>query len=309
MKKTNFLSLPDLKIRIKSVDYSKNIKEKNGKYYCSSNHAATNDFNMEVLFQEFQRLGKKIYETDNNFINVIPYRDTIQITRTNSLILKLEILNDDRIISIVKEWCANHPVYFNPAGPEDYKDENEVEVFALLDMAVFSYLVLSSLNNYYIKKKSERAEIDKRTREKFMKAYEKCNHISFDTFTETKDLDKFLPLISNIMFEYERHYYVSINEQPHYNYNRPLLFETTSLRFNDSTKECELERVFENIYSVFWITIKAQIFSMNNDNKLFGICRCGEVILGKSEHCEQCKKAIDRERKEKTSQIASFQLT
>lgn len=302
MKKTNFLSLPDLKIRIKNLDYAKAVTTKNGKYYCSSTHNFENDFSMDILFQEFHRLGKQIYELDNNFVEKIPYRDTIQIIRTNSLLLNPEILNDTRIIDLIRDWCSKHPVYFNPEGPEDYKDDNEIEVFALLDMSVFSYLVLSALNNWHLKKKSESCETTKKERDKFAKEYEKGNNISFDTFTETNDLYNFLSIISNVMFEYERHYYISINEQAHYNYNRPLLFETTSLRFNSSSKECELERVFENIYSVFWFTIKAQIFAMTNNNKLFGICRCGEVILGKSHHCEPCKKIIDRERKEKASQ-------
>lgn len=278
MKKNSFLDLADLNVRVRNMDYVKSLHRRNEQYFCSSNHI-TKKADYYSLFEEFIELGKSIYDIGGHYIDRILYRPSIQIYKTDKLLLKEEILCNDNVENVIKNWCASYPVYFSTDGPENYKDENEIEIFTLLDMAVFSYLTLSALNNYYLRKHDE-------------EDYQKGNKITFSSFTELKDDDlfEFLSTISNIMFQYERKVYHN---------NRPLLQEITSLTFNELTKKCELERVFENVYSIFWIMLKAQIFSMTNESKVFHICRCGTIIFGKAEHCDSCKRIIDRERKQK----------
>lgn len=279
MKKTSFLDLPDLKIRVRSLNYAKDVSNtESGNYYCNETHF-TNNYDMEYLFQEFIELGKNIYNSNNDFIDKIIFRESIKVYKTDKLILKRDVLIEDNILKLVKDWCKKCPVYFKLDGPEDYRNNNEIEIYALLDMAVFSYLTLSAINNYFLKKK----DYDE---------YLKGNQIEFSTFTEIQDskLYDFLATITDIVSEYERRIY---------NNNRPLLQESTALTFNETSKKCEFTRVFENIYSIFWLTVKAQIFTMTNGNEIFHICRCGSVVLGKSEHCQNCKMAKERERKQR----------
>lgn len=281
MKKTSFLDLSNLQIRIRSLDYAKDISiTEKGNYYCNATHF-TNCYNLEEWFQKFIELGKNIYNTDNNYVEKIIYRDCIKVYKIDRLLLKKEALADDKVGELIKIWCEDKqfPVYFKPDGPENYKDNNEIEIFALLDMAVFSYLTLSALNNYYLKKEN-------------YDDYIKGNKIEFSTFTEIKDekLYDFLTRITDIISEYERKIYSN---------KRPILQESTSLTFNESSKKCEFTRVFENIYSIFWLTVKSQIFAMTNGNEIFHICKCGSVILGKAENCPDCRRDKDRERKKR----------
>lgn len=289
---TNFLDYNDLKINIISMDYVKEIKYNDDGYYAIKTNKFKGFYNVEQWFSDFIELGKMVYEnkTLSKYIEPIIFRDTVQVYKYDRLILKRDIIKDEHINPIIKDWCEKNPVtLIEPNSTIDYRNGTKIEVFTLLDMAVFSYLVLSALNNYYLKKTKK-------------EEFEKGNRILFSSFTEIEDgkLDGFYETITDIISHYEYNY--SVNYRPNaknIDDYRPLLRETTDLSFNSTSKKLELVRIFENIYSIFFLITKIQIYAFNNGNRTFNICRCGNVIIGKAKHCDSCRRVIDRERHSK----------
>lgn len=283
MKKIHFLDTADLNIRVRKLDYVKNVHYNNYHYYCvkSGNTYGSIKLLGDEYFQSFIELGKEIYNIDNKCINKINFRETIKVYKIDSLFLNKDILRNDAIRKALEKYFEKSPVYITETLNRESKEawDEEIEIYTLTDMAVFCFLVITSLNNYYLKKDDP-------------KEYEEGNKIEFNNFTEIENdkLFDFLARISELINFYERNVYCN---------NRPLLRETTGLTFNERSKKMDFERVYDNIYSLYWVLFKAQIASMVNGNYLYRPCRCGTIIIDKSKHCGSCKKTLDRDRKTK----------
>lgn len=287
MKKINFLDLNDLVIICNNLKYAKDIEYDNGHWYgIGSNQLDNIDYSH--LYEEFIKLGKEIYD-NNKCIKKIQYRDGIQILNCDYLILDKNYYNDSIKESIIN-WCRKYPVTSKERDSYSslgHEHQDELEIFILIDISIFSYLVYSSFNNYLLVKEDgkQKDEYDKDIDE-----YSKGNKIRFNDFMEIgeNERDKFLAIITYIINHYETKIYDKTN--------RPLLQERTFLKYNEISHNCEFTRVFENIYSIFWLLLKGQLYAMSNGNEIFHICRCGKVIPGKAKHCDACLKQIDRER-------------
>ena len=290
MKSNTFHKLKNLNVNVRDLTAVTNIEYDNGHWYANSGNEQLrknilreiDNKNYKTIYEAFIRLGKELYD-ENIEIRKIKYRPTIHILPCDFLILEKNKINDN-IINTIKNWCKKYPVTkkeSNISNRNGHENQIEIEIFALMDIAVFSYLVLSSLNNYILIHSKQ---------EKDIKEYEHGNKIRFNDFTEIGEdnRDIFLGTIATIINQYETKIY-DIN-------NRPLLQERTVLSYNDLSKEYDLTRVFENIYSLFWIMLKTQLFALSNDDKLFNICRCGEIIIGKAKRCTNCFLANDSER-------------
>ena len=312
LTKLDLLSLRDLKIRIKNLVFIKDLEYENDHWYAtiekydSRLNDEMNDYS--EYYQRFISLGKEIYD-NNRCIKKMIYKDTnVLITNKKGLnaetkvSTQIETLNcdylildknyyNDTIFNSIKKWCEKNPISLKEGNINyrqdlpDHKNQEELDIFVFIDLAIFSYLVYSSFKNYLL----EKSKIKKDQED-----YECGSKIRFNDFIDglsKDDRDKFLQYVVDVITQYERKIY-NIN-------NRPLLQETTTLKFNDINKKCEFSRTFENIYSVFWLMLKGQIYAMSNDNEVFHICRCGNVIMNGSEHCDPCKKIMENERKRK----------
>ena len=310
--KSDLLNLQDLKIRIKSLVYIKDLEYENNHWYATikSYDSRLNDEmnDYSEYFQRFISLGKEIYD-NNKCIKKMTYKDThMQVTNKKELTaitkasMQIETLNCDYLIldknyynesifNSVKKWCEKYPISLKEGNisyrqdSPNHKNQEELDVFVFIDLAIFSYLVYSSFNNYLLEKSKNKKD---------QEDYECGSKIRFNDFIDglsKDDRDKFLQYVVDVITQYERKIY---NKD-----NRPLLQETTTLKFNDINKKCEFSRTYENIYSVFWLMLKGQIYAMSNGNEIFHICRCGNVIMNAAEHCDSCKKIMEKERKRK----------
>lgn len=309
LKKFDFLNRNDLVIDVKNKNWVENIKYSNGGYYGTLRKGKSeNSEEIDFWFQDFIKLGKKIFEEFPNYIRQIGYiynpngMITIDISYVDTLILDKQIINDSKLKPIIENWCKRHSVVLYPDSFQfNCKLGKRIEVDTLLDMAVFSYLVLSALNNHRYLKLIEQGY------DKYKKDYDKGNKITFSNIIKLNcnDIDDFYKIITNTISQYQRlhgTYFVGkmVNGKiKNTDEFRPLIMESTELSYDDHSQRCKLARKFENIYSLFFLILKAQIYAFDNENTIFYICRCGSIIVGKSEHCDACKRAIDSERKRK----------
>lgn len=308
-KKIDFLKLTDLKFRIKNLAYVKDLDYSNNKWYGTVDvldHRQNDDMNSyEEYYQNFIKLGKELYIRNHCIKHMTFKENKMQII--NKRVIKratasfqIETLNCDYLIldknlisetfiNSIKKWCESNPIPIKEGNinyrcyEPGHEHQEELDVFVLADLAIFSYLVYSSFNNYLLANSKD---------EKDQEEYNKSNKIRFNTFIDglnENNRDEFLSYIVDVINQYERKIY-NIN-------NRPLLQETTTLTYNEKSKTCSFSRTFENIYSIFWILLKGQIYALSNNNIIstFSICRCGNIIIGGSKHCEECKRAINAE--------------
>lgn len=287
--KTNFLDIDELIINTANMKYVKDVEYSNGHWYAIDNSDKNKNLDMKYFdyrkfYERFVNLGKQLYD-NYKCIKPIQYRDGIEIYNCDFLVFDKSFFNN-KIKSIILKWCESNPVAIikdrELKNNAHHEHQDEIEIFALIDIAIFTYLVLSSFNNWFLSKSKD---------EKDQKDYECGNKIRFNDFMEIgeDERDKFLYIITHIINQYETKIY-NID-------NRPLLQERTTLTYNDVSHKCNFSRTFDNIYSVFWIMLKGQLFAMSNNNKVFHICRCGNVMVNKAKHCYTCLKQIDRDRK------------
>ena len=309
LKKIDFLKLNDLKIRIKNLAYVKDIEYSNNKWYgtivevdCRQNDEINS---YEDYYQNFIKLGKELYIKNHcikkmTFIEKKMHIINKRVLKGATASFQMKTLNCDYLIldknlisetfiNSIKKWCESNPIPIKEGNINErryepgHEHQEELDVFVLADLAIFSYLVYSSFYNYLLANSKD---------EKDQEEYNKSNKIRFNTFIDglnENNRDAFLSYIVDVINQYERKIY-NIN-------NRPLLQETTTLTYNEKSKTCSFSRTFENIYSIFWILFKGQIYALSNNNKIstFSICRCGNIIIGGSKHCEECKRAINAE--------------
>jgi len=291
LNETRFLDLNDLIIKIENISYVKDIEYSNGHWYAIRNEELNKikkvkSIDKKTLYENFVHLGKLLYDK-YKCIKKIQYREGIEIYNCDYLIFDKSSFNN-KIKETILNWCKDNPVAIikdrDVENNVDHEHQEEIEIFVLIDIAIFTYLVLSSFNNYLLRKRNDEEDI---------KEYECGNKIGFNDFMEIREdeRDKFLKIITNIIDHYETKIY-NID-------NRPLLQERTTLTYNDVSHKCIFSRTFENIYSAFWIMLKGQLFAMSNNNEVFHICRCGNVILDGSWHCEICFKQLDSDRHNK----------
>lgn len=290
LPKTNFLDLDDLIIKVDNISYVKDIEYSNGHWYAIRNEELNKNKKVKytdkkTLYENFVHLGKSLYDK-YKCIKKIQYREGVEIYNCDYLIFDKSFFNN-KIKETILNWCEDNPVAIikdrDIENNVHHEHQDEIEIFVLIDIAIFTYLVLSSFNNWFLSKSKD---------EKDQEEFERGNKIRFNDFIEIgeDERDKFLYIITRIITQYETKIY-NID-------NRPLLQERTTLTYNNDSHKCNFCRTFENIYSVFWIMLKGQLFAMSNGNEIFHICRCGNVITTKAKHCDTCLKQIDRERKQ-----------
>lgn len=305
LKKIDFLDLNDmdyLKIKVNNIGYAKDVNYIDGKFYAVKKGG---EFKLKQtineLFKAFVKLGKETYNLLPNEIEKINYKTAkticIEIHKYDRLILKKDILKNKKIVQLIEGWCKEFPVVFiNSNLSESYTNGCRIEVFTLLDIAVFTYLVLSALNNQRYLRLIENGK------KEYQKEFNNGNKITFDSFinTEGDSISEYYGILSNILSEYQYSHsvYYKPDAKDIIEY-RPLLQETTDLTYNTNTYKWDLCRKFENIYSLFFLLLKVQIYAYDNNHKIFSVCNCGEIIEGKADLCENCRKRKDRERKRK----------
>lgn len=267
LEKLQFLENRNESIKVKNVHISKKCTiDTNGTFMEQSKKKVKSIGAVDRYYKNFIALGKELYELNKDEIGRLGYKQG----GVSYLVAKLIIENtNEKSLKVVKKWLEKNPIYLIDVDLE----HDKVETDMLIDLSIFSYLVNSSLNNYYNKDYS--------------------NDISFATFTNLKkdDLDEFYKLISMVMQIYE------VNAK---------FREQTEIMYNSERHKLENVRVYDNIYSLYWFILKMQLLCMSNNYKFINLCSCGNVIVGKATRCEICKLAWDahrkREQRKKTSQ-------
>lgn len=256
LEKLQFLENRNEFIKVKDIHISKKCTiDKTGTFMEQSKEKIKTIGTIDRYYKNFISLGKELYELNRDGISKL----SINQGSISYLIAKLIIDNtNERSLEVIKNWLENNPVCLIDVD----LNHDKIETDMLIDLSIFSYLVNSSLNNYYNKNYS--------------------NGITFSTFTNlNKDnLDEFYKLISMVMQIYE------VNAK---------FKEQTEIIYNNN--KLEIVRVYENIYSLYWFILKMQLLCMSNKYKFINLCSCGNVIIGKSKRCEICKLAWDAHRK------------
>ena len=222
---------------------------------------------LDTCFADFIKLGKKLYEV--NTIQKMTYQNNYTTDlRVNFLVVDFKNEYNDKTKDIIYKYCNGKAIMEN----DEFLNSNivflvdndsgkllPIETNTLADMSIFSYLVISALNNYFEEKNQ--------------------NNISFSTFTTVDDnkIDDFLDCIFLHMEMYEPSSY------------SPPLTEHTSVENKDG--EVKAYRIFDSIFALYWFLLKLQIIAITNNTTLIDLCGCGEVIIGKDDFCPICKLA------------------
>ncbi len=238
----------------------------------------------DELYKDFIALGKDLYlEYKNDILPIDEY-----IVSFPSLIKykDKEYENDGKRIEIVEKWLKESRYVYLENLDSDTNDK-KIEIYHLTDMALFSYLVLTSLNNYYLKKDSKMKTKESQIRNKIENKYREVlfNDIYFDTFTTIQNdkLDSFITLINFYMYNFE------ISDV------RCELIENSRIIYNTSNANLKYKYVktYRTVYGLYWFILKMQIYSMLNGYRIVNMCSCGNMILGKAERCPNCLKLYD----------------
>ena len=278
-----------------------NIKYQDGKIMAIPNtkQKVSISYNDE-WFKDYVGLGKKIYETFPNYIDKIVHQEGIYPLRYDRLILKKDILLDENIVPIIAKWCEKYPVYFLEENlSTDQGEEYPIEVFMLIDLATFAYLVLSAFNNEYNYEQMQAG--DKKCEEE----YNKGNKIMFKDFMLITYKPDIYRELADILKHYQENcaakYTPVIKDENTRNeiYSRPILQDRPALLVVNS--HASFEKEFMNFYSLFFFSLKGQSAALINGTKYFRVCRCGNIIPGKAKHCEDCKISMERQRKKEAA--------
>lgn len=269
LKKLRFLENRNELIKVRNVHTTKKCTiDSYGTFIEQAKENITSIFSIEEHYQKFISLGKELYELNKDKIEKLEYKDgAISFLVAKLIINKMNLESKE----VTKKWVENNPIYLIDIDQKHDKIETDV----LIDLAIFSYLVNSSLNNYYNGDYS--------------------NEISFETFTNLKKdkLENFYELISMIMKTYE------INAK---------FREQTEISYNTVSHKVEFARVYESIYSLYWFILKMQILCFSNGYKFINLCSCGNVIIGKATLCSPCNLAKDarrnREKRENKKKVS-----
>lgn len=242
---------------------------------------------LDSCYADFIEFGKRLYESNKIKIKRLDFRK-IKDDKQDYLICDFiypYIFNqpDEKCSNVISKIIddylsgkSNKYENTNIAFIIDNNDRNKpIERESLTDLAIFSYLVITSLMNYFNKPN---------------------NGISFSTFTNIKDddLDLFLECIIFKIRSYTPPLY------------RAKLGESTEIHLNKETNEIELIRVFESIISLYWFILKLEVTAIYNGSTFINLCGCGNIIRDKSERCETCKLAHNAYNRKKQRQKAAL---
>ena len=242
---------------------------------------------LDSCYADFIEFGKQLYENNKSKIKRLNFRkidsDKKDYTICDPIYRYLLIQPGEKCDNVTSKIIydylngkSNKYENTNIAFIVDNNDINKpIETESLTDLAIFSYLVITSLMNYYNKPNKG---------------------ILFSTFTNIKDddLDTFLRCIR---FKIET-YIPSLYDAK--------LGESTEMVLNEETNEIELIRVFESIISLYWFILKLEVTAIYNGNTFINLCGCGNIIRDKSERCETCKLAHNAYNRKKQRQKAAL---
>ena len=250
-----------------------------------------NDIFYDELYEDFISLGKLLYDNYKNRIikiekNEVPLDRLIKFKNETNNMEDYE--NNNKRVQIIEEWLkSKRYVYLKEFDPDS--SDKKIEIFFLSDLAIFSYMVLSSLNNYFLEKDAKLKTKRAKHAQKFEQVYKETlfNNISFDTFTLVKSnkLDEFISLINFYMSQYE------------IGAGKLILIEHSKLNYNSSSNnpkdKYRYTKYFDNIYGLYWFILKMQIYSILNGYRIVNMCSCGNMITGKADRCSSCRKLYD----------------
>lgn len=291
-KKIRFLENKSANILIRNVSVGENIKEENRsrKWFLKSKYKLPKEIGpLDTCFADFLKLGKELYEVNKSKINKIDFKkvsfklsnkiktDIVCDARIGYLLINSQNEYNEETKKILYNYCngkGNSRDKYNETNLLYLVENNDYPLFpietdSLLDISIFTYLVICSLRNYY--------------------KGEYKNDISFETFTniDKNNIADFLDAIIFFMKTYEPSSY------------SPPLLEHTELKYNPNDQKVETYRTFDSIFSLYWFILKLQIMAISNNTTLINLCGCGEVILGKGDFCKICTLAHRAENKRK----------
>ena len=250
-----------------------------------------NNVYWDIIYKDLIDLGKMLYdEYKDKLIKLdrdeLPFLKLIKYKNDNSIKSVDDFNKEPKRIKIFEEWLkVERHVYLEDFNPDT--NEKRVHVYYLTDIALFSYLVLTSLNNYYLDKDLKRKTNESKKKVYIEKKYKNIfsNDIYFDTFTTVKrdDINSFLKLITDYMYLYEIHDV------------KLLLVEHSRLSYE---QDYNFVKSFHYVFGLYWFILKMYIYSITHSYKIINICGCGSLITSRADRCDNCKRLYDAYRKQ-----------
>lgn len=247
---------------------------------------------MRKLVKDITALGKQLYECNKDKITKIKdnVSGSIEIFKYDYFIFSRSNEITQETADIIKEWCnkGNLMTFVNSYTNFDNEHKDIIDMYSLVDISIFMYLLFSAINNENIRKIDDYA--------KRRKLEINSNGISY------KDI------VQNYIDE---HYfyarvisYINFYENNVIDTTRPIFKETTRLYLEEKEDsngklnyKPKLVRCFENVYSFYIFVIKMAIYASGNGFSIVNMCGCGNVIDGKADNCTDCFKMADANRK------------
>lgn len=261
-------------IKINGYDNCFYNSKENAYLFPKNNHKSINvDF--YKLFLSFKSLGKILYKFNNNYTITI-YKDYYVTQLFNNS------LNQEEK-EIILKWLNKYK--YCVTLDKDTDSGFVIEINALVNIAIYTYLIFESINNYF---KVKDAELNQDIKYNLSsKAITFDKYITFANKRKIKD-DDYLFNIPKIIFSLEQSY-------------KSLISEHSELIYNDDIQYYELTHTYENMYSLVFHILKLYIDftfrKLMEEDERTKQCKCGKYITGRDKLCKNCKKAHNNKRR------------